>query len=73
MQSLQKWRHDTQHNDIQQNDTHHNNFGNVTLSKSTIQHLVPLFSVILTFCNAERRYAKCRYAECRGAIVCNPV
>ncbi len=49
-----KWRHDTQHNDIQQDDTQHNN--NV-LS-------VIMLIVAFIYC-VEYRYA---YAECRGAV-----
>ncbi len=65
-------RHDTQHNDIQYNDTPHTNKKRDTRHNDIQYYVMSLEIVMLTVANkpfcAECHYAECRYAECRGAV-----
>ncbi len=53
------WHYDTQHNDIQPNDTPYH------LSNRDNQHNGTLYCY--AFMRNQAHYADCRYAECRGA------
>ncbi len=72
------WRHDIQHNDIQNNNTQHNDIKHKNNQHNAIQHKNAALSTttlrIMTLnsypeCHyADCCHAECRYAECHGAV-----
>jgi hypothetical protein len=72
MTLMRYWRHDTQHNDTQQNNIQHYNKLKATVSITTLNNIncsVVMFGVIYAECCKQTHYAECHYAECLGAEI----